>query len=63
MQNGNSEPWYLLDLSRAVKPIVSQEREKYEFQTVISDKDVKVFLSDKYMYGIRALVNCGFGLW
>lgn len=63
MQDGNGEPWYLLDLSRGVKPIVWQDREKYDFQTVTSDKDTKVFLSDEYLYGIRARVNCGFGLW
>ncbi|PZU19288.1 MAG: hypothetical protein DI589_21900 [Shinella sp.] len=34
MQAGTSEPWFLLDLSRAVRPIIWPEREKYEFQTV-----------------------------
>lgn len=63
MQAGSGEPWFLLDLSRAVKPIIWQERESYDFQTVTDPKDTKVFLSDQYLYGIRARVNCGFGLW
>lgn len=63
MQAGDGEPWFLLDLSRAVKPVIWQEREKYDFQTIDNPKDTKVFMTDEYVYGIRARVNCGFGLW
>lgn len=63
MQAGEGEPWYLLDLSRGVKPIIWQEREKYEFQSVTDPKVGSVFMTDEYVYGIRARVNCGFGLW
>lgn len=63
MQAGEGEPWYLLDLSRGVKPIIWQEREKYEFQAVTDPKAANVFMTDEYVYGIRARVNCGFGLW
>lgn len=63
MQDGTDPEWFLLDASRAVKPIIWQEREKYEFQTIINDQNYYVFMQDQYFYGIRARVNCGFGLW
>lgn len=35
----------------------------YEFQQVNTSNDERVFLTDEYLYGIRARVNAGFGLW
>lgn len=63
MQAGNEPSWFLLDTSRAVKPFVWQLREDYKFQTVNSDADTQVFLTDMYLYGIRARANAGYGLW
>lgn len=63
MQDGSGTPWFLLDTSRAIKPLIWQEREGYEFQTVDNHSDRGVFLTDKYLYGIRARVNAGLGLW
>lgn len=63
MQAGTGTPWFLLDTSRAIKPLIWQERENYEFQTVNNHSDRGVFLTDKYLYGIRARVNAGLGLW
>lgn len=62
-QGGAGTPWYLLDTSRAVRPIIWQEREKYEFQQLTQETDEYVFKTDRYLYGIRARVNAGFGLW
>ena len=63
MQAGAGPAWFLLDCSRGVKPIVFQERETYEFQSVTDGHDHNVFMTDEYLYGIRARVNVGFGLW
>ena len=66
MNNGGETPgptWYLLDTSRPIKPIIWQERQSYEFQAVTAPNDHRVFMNDKYAYGIRARVNAGFGLW
>lgn len=60
---GTDPAWYLLDTSRAVRPIIWQEREKYDFQHVNRADDEHVFMTDNYIYGIRARVNAGFGLW
>ncbi len=60
---GSGTPWFLLDTSRAVRPIIWQEREGYEFQAVNNHNDPHVFINDQYLYGVRARVNAGFGLW
>ena len=49
--------------TRAVRSIIWQEREKYEFQSVTRPDDERVFMTDTYLYGARARVNAGFALW
>lgn len=63
VQTGSGPAWYLLDASRAIKPIIWQVRVPYEFQTVTAPGDAHVFMKDSYLYGIRARVNAGLGLW
>lgn len=63
MQDGAGVPWFLLDTSRPIKPLVFQERVPYTPQQLADDRDAHVFLKDEYVYGIRARVNAGFGLW
>lgn len=55
--------WFLLDTSRAVRPIIWQEREPYEFTSLTESDNPHVFMNDEYIYGVRARVNAGFGLW
>lgn len=62
-QEGTEPAWCLIDASREIKPVIWQERENYDFQAVTSDNDHTVFMRDEYLYGIRARVNAGFGLW
>lgn len=52
-----------MDTSRAVRPIIWQEREKYELQQITKNEDEYVFRNDKFHYGVRARINAGFGLW
>ncbi len=63
MQAGAGTPWFLLDTSRSVKPLLFQERMPYQFQSLTKDDDSYVFHNDQYEYGIRARVSAGFGLW
>lgn len=63
VQPGTGAPWFLLDVSRAVKPLVFQTRIPYQMQTLNKDSDNNVFMRDEYLYGIRARVNAGYGLW
>ena len=62
-QSGAGPAWYLLDTSHEIKPLIFQEREPYLLQTVVADTDDYVFSKDEYLYGIRARVNAGYGLW
>ena len=63
--SGGANPvaWYLLDTSRQIKPLIWQKREDYEFQFINRPDDAHVFMKDEYLYGVRARVNAGFGLW
>ena len=63
VQAGAGSPWFLLDTSRTVRPLIWQERETYEFQSVTDSNDDYVFNKDEYLYGVRARVNAGYGLW
>ena len=61
--NGSDPAWYLLDTSRALKPIVFQERTKPELEAMTSTQDEGVFMRDEYRYGIRYRCNAGVGFW
>ncbi|MEO8531360.1 MAG: Mu-like prophage major head subunit gpT family protein, partial [Deltaproteobacteria bacterium] len=63
MQSGAGPAWYLLDTSRAVRPMIWQEREAYTFESLDRSTDPNVFFSNEFLYGVRARVNAGFGLW
>ncbi|MFK5947799.1 MAG: Mu-like prophage major head subunit gpT family protein [Methylococcales bacterium] len=63
MQAGAGPGWFLLDTSRSIKPVLFQERIPYKFTSLTNDQDENVFMRDEYLYGIRARVNVGFGLW
>lgn len=60
---GTGTGWYLLDLSRAVRPFIYQERIPFNLQRRDSDSDSNVFDQDEYLYGVRGRCNVGFGLW
>ena len=55
--------WYLLDTNRAIKPLIWQERLPPNIQRVVSDTDSSVFLTDEFMFGVRARGNAGYGFW
>ena len=53
MQAGTGPAWFLLDASRALRPIIWQERAGYEFQAITGSDDPHVFMNDQYLYGKR----------
>lgn len=63
MQAGGGPAWYLLDLSREIRPFIFQERLKFELQKLDRSTDEVVFMEDEYLYGLRGRMNMGFGLW
>ena len=62
-QDGAGPAWYLLDVSRAIKPIIFQNRRPYALKAMTSMDDENVFMRDEYRYGVDARVNVGFGFW
>lgn len=63
LQDGDGPGWYLLDTTREVRPIIFQKRTGYEFNAVDGPNEGHTFLQDEHLYGVRARVNAGLGLW
>lgn len=56
--------WYLLDTTKAIKPLIFQQRVKPSLTNKLSDKQSDyVFMNDQLLYGIRARSAAGYGLW
>jgi len=60
---GSAAPWFLLDVSRALKPLIFQSRREVEFVAKDRPDDEHVFMKKKYIYGVDRRDNAGFGLW
>ncbi len=63
LQAGAGDAWFLLDTSRAMKPLIYQQRLPYVLTALDQDRDRGVFLHDEYTYGTRGRSNAGFGFW
>jgi phage major head subunit gpT-like protein len=60
---GAGEPWFLMDDTRAIKPLIYQVRKDYKFVAMDKDDDESVFTRKQFRYGVDARSNVGFGLW
>ncbi|MBX3580827.1 MAG: Mu-like prophage major head subunit gpT family protein [Rhizobiaceae bacterium] len=60
---GSGAPWFLIDASRALKPIIFQKRKDFEFVAMDDLKDDNVFKNKEFVYGTDARFNVGFGFW
>lgn len=54
--------WFVLDTKRAVRAIVLQMRKDFEFEALEGTSETG-FLRDRYLYGVRARYNVGYGDW
>jgi phage major head subunit gpT-like protein len=61
--SGSASPWYLLDASRALKPIIFQNRKAPNFVSKTAETDDNVFDRREYVYGVDSRCNVGFGFW
>ncbi|TBU75202.1 Mu-like prophage major head subunit gpT family protein [Phytopseudomonas daroniae] len=62
-QGGAGAPWYLLDTTRVLKPLILQKRKPYNFVTLDKETDENVFMRKEFIYGVDARLNAGYGLW
>ncbi|AFJ02005.1 Phage major capsid protein [Methylophaga frappieri] len=60
---GSGPAWYVMDLSRAIKPLVFQMRRAYNFRALMDLNSDRVFMEDKFLFGVDARANAGPGLW
>lgn len=60
---GEGAAWFLLDTSRAIRPMIFQERYPHDFTALTDPGDPNVFWKDDYVYGVRGRSAVGFGLW
>jgi len=63
MQDGAGDPWFLLDLSRVIKPLILQIRRKARIIAMHNPNDPSVWERDEFQYGVDDRKNVGFGLW
>lgn len=61
---GAGTPWFLLDVSRVIKPIILQVRRDFG-KLVAKDKetDDNVFDENEFVYGVDARMNVGYSFW
>lgn len=57
---GSDSAWYLMDVSRPIKPLIFQQRMAPTFMQLTRDSE-HAFMEDEVMYGIRARGAAGFG--
>jgi phage major head subunit gpT-like protein len=55
--------WYVLDTTRALKPIIFQSRKAPNFVSKTAETDDNVFDRSEYVYGSDNRCNVGFGFW
>lgn len=60
---GANPPWYLVDDSRVVKPIVFQSRKPFKLVAMDKEDDQNVFNKGQFQWGVDGRCNAGFGLW
>ena len=60
---GAGSPWFLIDTSRALKPILLQVRKDFQFVSKDELTDDNVFSRKEFLYGADARMNVGFGFW
>lgn len=60
---GAGAPWFLIDDTRALKPIILQSRKDFEFVNMDNLTDQNVFMNKEFIYGADARFNTGFGFW
>ena len=63
MQAGSSTPWFLLDTTKPIKPLIYQLRRAYEFVAMDDPKDDNVFSKKQFLYGVDGRGAAGYGLW
>lgn len=60
---GSSTAWFLMDLSRPLKPLILQIVKGVELVAQDQPNDENVFMRKEFRYGVDCQDNAGYGLW
>lgn len=60
---GSGAPWFLIDNSRALKPVILQVRKPFQFVRKDRPEDANVFDRKEYVYGVDGRHAVGYGFW
>lgn len=60
---GAAAPWFLIDDSQAVKPIIFQERQAMRWVAQDNPENPEVFNRNVFKYGVDYRANVGYGFW
>lgn len=61
---GAGTPWFLLDVSRPLKPLIYQSRKPFnDLVRRDQERDDNVFMRKEFIYGIDGRCNVGYGFW
>ncbi len=60
---GAVQPWYLVDCSKPLKPIMHQKRQDPTFHMVVDEQDSQVFKTGEFMMGGEARGAAGYTFW
>ena len=62
-QGGSGTPWFLMDTTKVLKPVIYQKRRDYAITAKTSLTDDNVFNQNEFVWGADGRGNVGFGLW
>lgn len=60
---GASDPWYVLDTSKPIKPFIIQVRREPELVALTKPEDANVFYAKKYVWGVDGRYAAGYSFW
>jgi phage major head subunit gpT-like protein len=61
--SGSGTPWYIMDCSQVIKPLIFQDRKRPQFVAKTAETDDNVFNAKTFVYGVDSRCNAGFALW
>lgn len=60
---GGGTAWYLLDVSRPVKPFIFQDRKPVQLVRMDREDDLNVFMRKLFYFGVDARYAAAYGMW
>ncbi|MFN3362729.1 MAG: Mu-like prophage major head subunit gpT family protein [Allorhizobium sp.] len=61
--DGAGPAWYLVDDTQVMKPLIFQDRKKFQLVSLTSPDDPNVFYQNKFVWGVDGRCAAAYGLW